>query len=86
MIYLSSHRHFSVSSFLHIFFGQIEFCPRIRRSRLPCILIYELTDILSLCGGIIVTELHIDHIILGSRKVSDIEITIYIIWYLYIQE
>jgi hypothetical protein len=66
----------------YIFFLIDEFCLLIKTSRLPYIWIYELVDILSLCGKIIFTELHIDHIILGLQKASDIEITIYITWYL----
>ena len=44
------------------------------RSRFPFIWVYELADIISLCGRNIFAELHIDHIILGSRKISCIEI------------
>jgi hypothetical protein len=59
---------------LHISMTTYALHPQTCRSRIPFSWIYELEDIISLCGRNIFAELHIDCIILGSRKISYIEI------------
>jgi len=57
---------------LHIFITAYALHPQTDRSRPTVSWIYELADIISLCERNIFAELHIDHIILGSGKISDI--------------